>query len=275
MGNKGKIIVYNSLTDKECIIFPDELDTYISNGFVKGRRPFTKEHKQKIGEGNKGKPSPYNGVPRSNEIKEKISNSKRGKKHSKKRREINSKAQSNCRWYNNGSQEKRCYPKNKPSGWVEGRLPMSDEQRKKCSQAHKNKKLTSSQLEIRASKEYLTKKKNNSFNTSKPEEELYTKLLEKYNNKTVLRRYKEERYPFYCDFYVVEDDLFIELNAHWTHGGKPYDQNDKECQEKLSYWREKAKTSKFYENAIKTWTERDVVKRETAIKNNLNYEVIY
>ena len=100
-------------------------------------------------------------------------------------------------------------------------------------------------------------------------------MLKQFNEKTILRRYKEERYPFYCDFYIVEDDLFIELNAHWTHGGKPFDPDDIQCQEKLKIWQEKAKQSKFYENAIKTWTERDVKKQKIAKENHLNYKVIY
>lgn len=41
----------------------------------------------------------------------------------------------------------------------------------------------------------------------------------------------------------------------------------------LANWQEKAKTSKFYAKAIETWTIRDVLKLETAIKNNLNYIV--
>lgn len=158
-------------------------------------------------------------------------------------------------------------------GFVNGRRPLSEEHKKALCKP--KKKLTEAQLEIRASKEYLTKKKNNSFNTSKPEEELYTILLKENVNKTILRRYKEDRYPFYCDFYIVEDDLFIELNAHWTHGGKPYDPDDEECQKQLTTWEEKAKTSQFYANAIKTWTERDVEKQRVAKENNLNYKVIY
>lgn len=275
MSNSGKIIVYNKQLDLEKMIYPDEINIYLSQGYIKGRRPFTDEHKKKIGKSNKGNKSPFKGIPRTKEVKNKISKTKTGKKHSVERKLTNSKAQSQCRWYNNGEREKRCFPRNKPKGWVSGRLPMSEEQKQKCSKAHIGKKLTESQLEIRASKEYLTKKKNNSFNTSKPEEELYKSLLEQYNEKTILRRYKEERYPFYCDFYIVEDDLFIELNAHWTHGGKPYDPTDKECQEKLAIWKEKAKQSKFYENAIKTWTERDVKKQQVAKQNNLNYKVIY
>lgn len=276
MSNKNKIIVYNKTIDKEHMIYANELDSYLENGYVRGRRPFTEEHKNKIGKSNS---IALKGNRLSEETKQKISigntKTKLGKKHSKERILSNSKAQSNCRWYNNGKQEKRCFPKNKPKGWIEGRLPMKEEQKKKCSNSHKGKKLTKAQLEIRASKEYLTKKKNNSFNTSKPEEELYKQLLEQYNEKTILRRYKDYRYPFYCDFYIIEDDLFIELNAHWTHGGKPYDPNDKECQEKLKLWQEKAKQSQFYANAIKTWTERDVEKLRIAKENNLNYKVIY
>ena len=164
MSNKSKIIVYNKTIDKECMIYADELEAYIQKGYIKGRRPFTDEHKKKIGNSNKGKNSPFKGIPRTEEVKEKISKTKTGKKHSKERREINSKAQSQCRWYNNGIREKRCFPRNKPKGWVSGRLPMSKEQKEKCSISHKGKKLSPSQLEIRASKEYLTKKKNNSFN---------------------------------------------------------------------------------------------------------------
>lgn len=276
MSNKDKIIVYNKTIDKECMIHKNELESYIQNGYIKGRRPFTEEHKAKIGKSNS---ISLKGKHLSEDVKEKISKSvsktKTGKKHSKERRLSNSKAQSQCRWYNNGKQEKRCYPRNKPKGWVTGRLPMSEEQKAKCSNSHKGKKLTQQQLEIRASKEYLSKKKNNSFNTSKPEEELYESLLKQFNEKTILRRYKEERYPFYCDFYIVEDDLFIELNAHWTHGGKPFDPDDIQCQEKLKIWQEKAKQSKFYENAIKTWTERDVKKQKIAKENHLNYKVIY
>lgn len=137
-------------------------------------------------------------------------------------------------------------------------------------------KLESQILQNKLDKEYQTKKKNNTFNTSKPEEILYKQLITENPGKKIYRQYKDpERYPFYCDFYIVEDDLFIELNNHWSHGEKPYDPNDPECIKLLSVWKEKAKESQFYANAIKTWTERDVAKFETARKNNLNYKVIY
>ena len=120
-----------------------------------------------------------------------------------------------------------------------------------------------------------TKHKNNTFNKSKPEEDYYLYLVEKYGEKDVVRQYKESRYPFHCDFYIPSEDLFIELNAHWTHGEEPYDPQNSKHQKLLNVMCDKAAKSEFYNVAIKIWTELDVRKRETAIKNQLNYEVIY
>ena len=47
----------------------------------------------------------------------------------------------------------------------------------------------------------------------------------------------------------------------------PY--NEIEDREKLELWKSKAKTSKYYQNAIDTWTIRDVNKRKVANQNNL------
>ena len=145
----------------------------------------------------------------------------------------------------------------------------------KISKTKTGVKLPKDKLEIKLSKQYITKKLNNTFNISEPEIKLYEQLLKENVNKTILRQYKDERYPFYCDFYIVEDDLFIELNAHWTHGGKPFDANDPNCIKQLKEWKQKAKESKFYQAAIETWTQRDVKKQKIAKDNNLNYKVIY
>ena len=119
--------------------------------------------------------------------------------------------------------------------------PLSNLHKKKISNGHKNSnKLseylinrTSEQKNIQVTKSWLTKKKNGTANTSKPEDLLYEKLLKENENKTIYRNYKCDRYPYHCDFYIVEDDLFIELNAHWTHGGRPYDHDDFSCQKQL------------------------------------------
>ena len=113
-----------------------------------------------------------------------------------------------------------------------------------------------------------THRKNGTFNTSKPEQQTYELLKTKF--KDVEYQYKDkDRYPFICDFYIPSLYLFIECQYSWTHGGKPY--NEITDKEKLELWKEKAKTSKYYQNAINTWTIRDVNKRETAKKNGLNY----
>lgn len=124
-------------------------------------------------------------------------------------------------------------------------------------------------------KQFKTKKENNNFKTSAPEEKYYIYLCEKYGKDNVFRQYRDERYPFHCDFYVKPEDLFIELNITWTHGGKPFDSTSIEDLQKLEKWEEKAKTSEYYKGAIKTWTISDIEKFKIARENNLNYKVYY
>ena len=115
-------------------------------------------------------------------------------------------------------------------------------------------------------KRHETFVKNKTFNTSKPEQQTYELLKTKF--KEVKYQYRDkERYPFNCDFYIPSLDLFIECQYSWTHGSKPY--NEIEDKEKLELWKSKAKTSKYYQNAINTWTIRDVNKRKVANQNNL------
>lgn len=123
----------------------------------------------------------------------------------------------------------------------------------------------------------ITKKANNSFNISFQEEKVYQLLLTKFSN--IVRQYKSDRYPFLCDFYVEDKDLYIECNFHWTHGiynhklYAPYDENNLEHQKLLKTWR--LKNTKYFNAAIKTWTIRDPLKMKTAKQNNLNYLVFY
>ena len=120
-----------------------------------------------------------------------------------------------------------------------------------------------------------TKRANNSFNTSRAEENLYQQLCNQYSPQDIERNYIDDRYPFKCDFYIKSIDLFIELNRHWTHGGHPFDSSNPSDCETLRRWQEKAKNSKFYEHAIYVWTVLDVRKIEIAKKNHLNYQLIY
>ena len=111
-----------------------------------------------------------------------------------------------------------------------------------------------------------TQRKNGTFNTSKEENNIYILIKEKYPD--TIRQYKSDKYPFVCDFYIPSLDLYIEYNGSWTHGNKPFE-GTKEDNIKLEYW--KSKNTKYYNNAIKTWTIRDVNKRKIAKENNLNY----
>lgn len=120
-------------------------------------------------------------------------------------------------------------------------------------------------------KQYNTKKKNNSFNTSKIENKLELLLRELFPD--LETQYKSKVYPFNCDFYIPSLDLYIEYNGIWTHGGCFYDENNEDNRNTLEKWKEASEHSKFYQNAIETWTIRDLNKLNTALKNNLNYVV--
>ena len=115
---------------------------------------------------------------------------------------------------------------------------------------------------------YSIMSKNNTFNTSKEEDEVY-EFLSQYID--VTRQFNgSSKYPFCCDFYIEDLDMFIECNFHWTHGGHPFDPSSIKDQVKLEQW--KAKQTKYYNNAIKTWTKMDVEKRNKAKEENLNYK---
>ncbi len=123
-----------------------------------------------------------------------------------------------------------------------------------------------------------TKIKNHSFNFSKPEEFLYNLLKENYDD--VKREYnKDSRYPWHCDFYLPKIDTFIELQGYYTHGGHPFNENSKEDIDRLN--KLKIKYKDYYEKkgkwpqVISVWTESDVLKRNTAKKENLKYIEIF
>lgn len=111
-----------------------------------------------------------------------------------------------------------------------------------------------------------TMKKNNSYNISKKENYIFSKLLERY--KTIIRQYKSSVYPYHCDFYIPEIDTYIEYQGFFTHGKEPYI-GSKEQEQIINLW--KSKNTKFYNNAIINWTKTDVVKRNMARKNNLKW----
>ena len=120
---------------------------------------------------------------------------------------------------------------------------------------------------------YKTRKLNGTFKTSKQEDKVYEILCEKFTKDDIVRQYKSEKYPFFCDFYVKSLDLYIECNFTWTHGGHWFDKSSTKDLKRLEYM--KSKHTKYYDNAIDTWTVRDVKKREYLEKNRLNFIVFW
>ena len=122
-------------------------------------------------------------------------------------------------------------------------------------------------------KQHETKKKNKSFNTSKIENNFKEYLNEQ--NINYIYQYSSELYPFECDFYFPDYDLYVEIQGHWTHGFHPFNKNNEEDNKLLYKWIEKTETRPSYKDAIYIWTERDVLKRKTAKENNINYLEVF
>lgn len=112
-----------------------------------------------------------------------------------------------------------------------------------------------------------TKKKNGTINSSKPEDDTYTMLLEIFPD--TIRQYKSNLYPYYCDFYVPSINTYIECQYGWTHGQHPFNEDNENDLQKAHSW--KNKNSEYYSIALDVWTRKDVEKRQTAFRNNLNY----
>lgn len=126
------------------------------------------------------------------------------------------------------------------------------------------KKIMEENKETMNDKRIATKIKNNTLNTSYEEQRIYKFLKQIYPN--ILTQYKNnKKYPFNCDFYIPEYDLYIEYQGYPSHGDFPY-KNDAKCNEILEVWKQKQYTGWIYD-----WTKRDVMKRNCAKKNNLNY----
>lgn len=68
---------------------------------------------------------------------------------------------------------------------------------------------------------------------------------------------------------------FIESNAHWTHGEHWFDERNPLDVDKMCMWLSKSRNSCYYQQAVQTWTERDLMKRQCAVDNGLNYLVFW
>ena len=115
----------------------------------------------------------------------------------------------------------------------------------------------------------ITKLKNGTCRISKAETKFRhtLELLGFELNDIICQYYDQDHYPFCCDFYIRSQDLFIEYQGHWSHGTEPY-KNTAEQNKKLSQYRSKNMD-------MTTWTERDPLKLNIALKNNINLVLVY
>ena len=120
-------------------------------------------------------------------------------------------------------------------------------------------------------KSYETKKLNGTFNSSKIEKEFKDWLDS--NNINYKYQYRSEEYPFNCDFYFPDKNLYLEIQGSWVHGHHPFDPESAQDQKTLQSWKDKH--SDFYDNAIETWTIRDPKKRLWVKEHKLNWKEVF
>lgn len=191
-------------------------------------------------------------------------------------------------WTTNAGVPRTDAQKQKQSQAMQGRDPWNKGQSKETNasiaagaEKLKGHKSFVTDWEKAKEKEYITKKLNGTFNTSKPEEDLRLKLQAEYGAEDVIAQYRDPRYKnknngnlYNCDFYIKSLDLFIELNLTWFHGKHPFDETNPSDIEQLYAWQLKADQSS-YAYAIKVWTELDPQKLAEFRNNNLNFLIIY
>jgi hypothetical protein len=120
-------------------------------------------------------------------------------------------------------------------------------------------------------KEYDTRKANNTWTTSSIEERIADWLESEHVD--FERQYRSDAYPFACDFWLKDYDLYIEIQGTWTHGGRPYNSFSIIDSNIVQQWRKKQ--SDYYDNAIYTWTKLDPKKRKMAKENGVNLLEIF
>lgn len=118
-----------------------------------------------------------------------------------------------------------------------------------------------------------TKKDNGTYITSKVEELVYKKLCKFFGDDNIQRQYRSDIYPFSVDFYIIPNDLYIEIQGSWTHGPHPFDETNKDDIVLKDKWLNKK--SDYYKSAIDVWLYRDPKKRQTAKEYNINFIEIF
>lgn len=130
---------------------------------------------------------------------------------------------------------------------------------------------------------FEARRKNNTLTSSFLEDAMYSKLVDIFGKDDVDRNIiVDNRYPYAVDFYIKSRDLFIELNAYNGHNDHWFNPDSKRDQQIVRSYvenglrveSETGRKSKYF-GWIRTWTDKDVKKRNSARDNKLNYLVFW
>jgi hypothetical protein len=127
-------------------------------------------------------------------------------------------------------------------------------------------------IEIKEVKDIKLKRKRN--NIIEEEKYIREKLQDKFGS--VLFNHVDNKYPFHCDFYIPNHDIYIEYQGFEGHNDHPFNYNNPNDVQILLKWAELADLKKIdkrnkYLAYIATWVEKDPLKRKVAKINNLNW----
>lgn len=134
-------------------------------------------------------------------------------------------------------------------------------------------------MQSRAVADRMTASKiaNGTTSTSSTEEMLYGQLCDVFGASDVVRQHKSSVYDWACDFYIKSRDMYIELNADFSHGGHWFDADDPEDCAVLAkaHMRIVENPGSRYAAVPKAWCNYDVRKRSDAKAAELNYVVFW
>lgn len=132
-------------------------------------------------------------------------------------------------------------------------------------------------------KRHETMKRNNSYgDKSAPEDNIYKILKDKFPS--VTRKYRSDKYPFPCDFYIPEIDIYIEIHFCQFHHNHPFNSSNLldmrevfilQLKSLLLRKRRGNNLKNQYDSIINVWTNKDVRKLKIAKDNNLNWFCFY
>lgn len=135
-------------------------------------------------------------------------------------------------------------------------------------------KLRNRDKEVWAEKGKKTAILNGTINTSKSEKRLKEFLILIFGEDNVISQYKTKEYPYFCDFYLKKEGIYIEYNGTYFHNKCLFNEN--RDYEKYNKLLDKCNNEHpSYERILYVWTKLDVKKHNIAIENDLNFIFLY